>query len=63
MADRSNDPQWYRAKLIVNGKVINQARFEAKPREAFNVAHAGINPLSGQWVEIKPIRQPERGGQ
>lgn len=46
-------PEKYKARLIQNGKVINNSIFEALPHEAFAKAHDGI-PF-GSWVELTQV--------
>lgn len=49
----------YQAKMISNAKVIQQLEFDADtPIDAYAIANDGIDPLSGQWVEIRRAPEP-----
>jgi hypothetical protein len=53
----------FRARLINEGHVKGVATLEATDQaSAEREANEGINVLSGQWVEIRPIREdaPDR---
>ena len=45
--------QHYTAHLIDHGHVIGITDFDARPEQAYRVAHDGIDPLSGRWVDYR----------
>lgn len=52
----------YQARLIGQGKIINHhSGFQATDDlDAWNKANDGIDPLTGQWVEIKRQPKPQK---
>ena len=52
-----NIPQLYRARLIFNGEVLKTTQFESLPDKAYKLAHDGLNPYKGEWVEIRLLEE------
>jgi hypothetical protein len=57
----SEDTVPYIARLIVDGRVHQEIEFSAvDDREAWRIAHEGIDVLRGMWVEVARKPDPQR---
>ena len=49
----------FTARLIDNGKIVNEMQFTADPKQAYSEAHETDGKpywLTGQWIEVTPYK-------